>query len=94
MIRRHRVLISLAVMSGLGLSLACRNAPEAEPAVQAAPDVSVTVEPVTRMTLRAFVNAWGSVEPQPAMNGEPGRRVSLASKSCQALLCNICHRSC
>ena len=79
MIRTCRILAGLAVVSGLGLSLACRSAPEAEPAAEAVPNVSVTVAPVVRTTLRAFVNAWGTVEPQPAMDGEPAASARVAS---------------
>ena len=79
MSRRRRVLAVLALVSGLCLSMACRNAPDAEPAVEAAPDVSVTVAPVVRTTLRAFVSAWGTVEPTPAMNGEPAASARVAS---------------
>ena len=79
MIRRHRAWAGLAVVGGLSLSLACRNAPESAPAAVAAPDVSVTVAPVARTTLRAFVNAWGTVEPQPAMDGVPAASARVAS---------------
>ncbi len=59
--------IAIAVLVGLA---ACRSQPT-ETVAEPTPEVSVTVAPIQRATLRAYVQGWGRVEPEPASGGRP-----------------------
>ena len=79
--RMKRNLLSVfATLAGVGvLNLAgCKpGGPEEEQKVTT--EVSVQVAKVTRATLRARVEAYGVVEPEPAGGGQPGGAARLAA---------------
>lgn len=58
---------------------ACGEAPPDAAPADPPPLVSVTVAPVVRMTMRAFVEGWGRVEPEPAAPGRPAGSARVAS---------------
>ncbi|MEP7361605.1 MAG: efflux RND transporter periplasmic adaptor subunit [Chloroflexota bacterium] len=60
---------ALAIAALIGLA-ACKAQPT-ETVAEPAPEVSVTVAPIKRATLRAYVQGWGRVEPEPASGGRP-----------------------
>jgi len=76
-----RILLSvaaaLAAVAALSLTGCKRGAAEDE--AKAATEVAVQVAKVTRVTLRAHVAAYGTVEPEPAGGGKPGGAARLAA---------------
>ncbi|MEP7118967.1 MAG: efflux RND transporter periplasmic adaptor subunit [Acidobacteriota bacterium] len=72
--RRGWVPCALAVVT-----TACQGPPAETPAADPAPIVSVTVAPVVRRTMHAYVEGWGRVEPAPAGDGRPAANARIAS---------------
>jgi membrane fusion protein (multidrug efflux system) len=50
-----------------------------EPKAETIPEVSVTVAPLVRTTLRAYVTGWGKVEPESATAGRPPANAAIAA---------------
>lgn len=74
-----RVLHVVVAGAGVCALLGCK--PATAPEEDVATDVAVQVGKVTRATLRAFVDAYGIVEPEPAGNGKPAGAAALAAPS-------------
>lgn len=62
-------LLSIAALAIAVASSACQGAPDESAAPEPAQEVSVTVAPIVRTTLHAYVEGWGRVEPEPASEG-------------------------
>lgn len=68
--------VAMGVAGSCGL-MGCN--PSAAPEGDVATEVAVQVGKVTRATLRAVVDAYGTVEPQPAGDGKPAGAAALAA---------------
>ena len=79
-LRKHRLLagaaVALVVVVLITLRLrSSRNDPAADPATL----VPVSVTPIVLTTLRAYVETWGTVEPEPATPQAPPASARVAS---------------
>jgi len=74
-----RALPAFVVTAGVCVLIGCK--PSAEPEDGAGNEVAVQVGKVTRTTLRAFVETYGTVEPEPAQGSNPGGSAALAAPS-------------
>ncbi len=68
----------LAVATALSLA-GCKPPPAAEEEAKVVTEVAVQVTKVARTTLRAHVEAYGTVEPEPAGGGKPAGAARLAA---------------
>ena len=69
---------TLAILALVGLA-ACKGQPAQTVAVEPVREVSVTVAPIVRATLHAYVQGWGRVEPEPAANGRAAASARVTS---------------
>jgi len=78
---RGRILPSamLAAVAIAAATAACKTAPAGTPEAEPSPEVSVTVAPIVRMTMHAYVEGWGRVEPEPAVAGRPAANARVTS---------------
>lgn len=78
---RGRILPSamLAAVAIAAATAACKTAPADTPEAEPSPEVSVTVAPIVRMTIHAYVEGWGRVEPEPAVAGRPAANARVTS---------------
>lgn len=77
---RQDLLSALAVLAAVGaLSLTGCKPGGAEEEQKVVTEVAVQVAKVTRTTLRAHVEAYGAVEPEPAGGGKPAGAARLAA---------------
>ncbi|MGE0042350.1 MAG: efflux RND transporter periplasmic adaptor subunit [Vicinamibacterales bacterium] len=72
----HHALAAAVLLVSLA---ACRAPADQAPAAEPEPDVSVTVTPIIRTTMHAFVDGWGRVEPEPARAGHPAANARVSS---------------
>ena len=86
MTRARAAYAGLALLVIVGIVLGVRFARTSEPAAAAQSDetqqpteVAVKVGKVTRATLRAYVNGFGMVEPEPATQGQPAASAKIGS---------------
>jgi len=71
--------LTFAIFAIAAATAACQGTPADIPSPDPAPDVSVTVAPIVRMTLHAYVEGWGRVEPEPAGEGRPAASARVTS---------------
>ena len=58
---------------------ACKGNTVEAPATEVASEVSVTVAPIITVTLHAYVTGWGTVEPEPAVEGRAAASARIAA---------------
>ena len=61
------------------VTTACQGAPAGAPAADPPTEVSVTVTPIVSMTMHAYVDGWGRVEPEPASTGHPAANARVTA---------------
>jgi membrane fusion protein, multidrug efflux system len=71
--------VTFATLAIAAATAACQGRPAETPSADPPPVVSVTVAPVVRMTMHAYVEGWGSVEPEPAGEGRPAASARVTS---------------
>lgn len=82
--RRKRMAKALAVLLG-GVLLVMlllkwtRSSASGEPEAQVTTEVAVHVGKISRATLRRYIEAFGTVEPEPATPGQPAASASVAT---------------
>jgi membrane fusion protein (multidrug efflux system) len=79
MTRARRAVIVAVVMLTVAAVLGCRGKSEEAPASEPTPEVSVTVAPIVRTTMHAYVTGWGTIEPEPATDGRPAATAHVAA---------------
>jgi RND family efflux transporter MFP subunit len=67
------LIVTLAGVTG------CKAKPPETPEKEPEPEVSVTVAPIVTATLHAYVTGWGTVEPEPAVEGRPAASAHIAA---------------
>jgi membrane fusion protein (multidrug efflux system) len=75
-VRWPHVVLSAGLLTAMATPQFVRAEDEAP-----APEVAVRVAPIARATVRAFVTAYGAVEPEPATADRPAAAVTLAAPS-------------
>ncbi len=76
MTNRKRVAVATLIAAAIG---ACQGTPPESPPPEPVPEVSVTVAPIVRTTMHAYVEGWGRVEPEPATAGRPAASARVTS---------------
>jgi membrane fusion protein (multidrug efflux system) len=74
---QHWLLLLAVAMTGACACTGCK--PSEEPEEEVTTEVAVQVGKITRATLRAVVDVFGVVEPEPAGNGKPAGGAALAA---------------
>lgn len=90
---RRPVAVVAWVLAALCPVSACRGAGttvEESAVAEAAPEVTVTVAPVARMTLHGYVTGWGRVEPESATRGNAPANAAIAAATSGLVTAILC----
>lgn len=94
MTRRRRLAVSASWwLAALCTVSACRGGDTAageNATPEAAHEVTVTVVPVTRMTLHGYVTGWGKVDPESATRGNPPANAAIAAPTAGLVTAILC----